>query len=179
VNTISESKGSGRCAQNDNPKATARGIPLPPIGRVGRKRCYRAKAPDAFFSAAKLLIRQSEWRMTFAATTFARRAADGGLGMTANTDGRNAPGPRDFFCFGLRLRTGRGRPGLQAAGLKAAARRTDPSERVGQPQKRRKGRHGDPPGSPSRLPSFLLYPLSGTSRGQVGDKSGRLRASRR
>ncbi len=34
---------------------------------------WRTKAPDDFFNAAKLLIRQSEWRMTFAATTFARR----------------------------------------------------------------------------------------------------------
>jgi len=60
------------------------------------------------------------------------------LGMTANTNGRNAPGLRDFFCCVERFRTSRGRPGLQAAGLKAAARRTHPSERVGHPQKQRK-----------------------------------------
>jgi hypothetical protein len=39
-----------------------REIPLAPIRKVGRKLSYRAKAPDAM--------------------TFARRAADGALGMT-------------------------------------------------------------------------------------------------
>src|SRR5260370_10143639 len=34
---------------------------------------WRTKAPDDFFNAAKLLIRQSEWRITFAVAIFGRR----------------------------------------------------------------------------------------------------------
>ena len=50
------------------------------------------------------------------------------LGMTAKTNSAKHPGPRNDG----------GRPGLQAAGLKAAASRTHPSERVGHPQRQRK-----------------------------------------